>query len=206
MSVEASEVVRKLQGFLQPTAIVSHPVLLQETNPDGQHPPIRVSNTGGAVFVSFDRWFNASECKRKYCPDAGDLAGRLYPLFVDGREVRRSSDYLCFHAHDDILWVLMFELKSMHSDGARLQIVCTSRLAEYFIRVALQAVKESDWPRIEYRGVVIKEQACHQKRRQGAWIQYDPDRIKSNLAYATVKRENSYALDIFLCWPRFADR
>ena len=197
MGITPSEVVERLKGILLPSAIISEPVL-QETNPEGSHDSIAIRHADDALFVSFEQWFRQHKCFGNPCNNIGDLADWLYPLFRRIAGLKSSSDYLCFVARENVLWVVMFELKNNHTDAARRQIASTSRLAEYLIAVALRDVKEIDWPLVEYREVVVNELARAMKSTGAFRLRYERDSVKKNLGYATLKRRKRYPLELFL--------
>jgi len=192
--MQASDVVRRIEGMLQATARVGHPPLkLQEANLGGRNSPVTIGKDHGALVVSFDQCFSARV-------GSGNLADWLYPLFDYSFELRCSCDYLCFQSRGDVLWVVMFELKTAHASGARHQIACTSLLARYLIATALHAMGEQTGPKVEYRGVVFNETSRAQKASYRGGVTYLRDYARApNLAFVTLRRQSYYPLDAFLC-------
>jgi hypothetical protein len=169
------------------------PIELQESNPEGRHPPIRLGKSDEALCVSFDQ-----ACTQF---NRGPLADWLHPLLCPRRHLRKSCDFVVFHQHRAELFVLFFELKSADSGQAREQIACTRLFIDYLLDLVVRVRRIERIP-IHYRGIVFNERARAKK-----WSPhtvpycYDRDPRMRDLGCTTAPRRDFFYLEAFCGHP-----
>ena len=185
--------VQRIADAIRLELHVATPFLLEEQNPTGRHQPVEIREARGqadALVVSFDQCF--SRLSR-----TGNVAEWLFPLFREGEGLRRSCDYLVFYERDQNLWVLLFELKSRTSEGARDQLASTRLLADYLLSVARHHGAPDDVQR-RYRGIILKESARPLKVGPKATVSYPlVHPSMADLPFAVLHPQKFWLLDAF---------
>lgn len=176
--------VQAIADVVRPELEVHAPLQLQEPNPGGQHPPIKIGCHDDVLALSFD------QCCCQLWGSGAHLGEWLHPLFRDGKRLRESCDYVLFHEEHETLWVLLVELKSHNSGSARDQIMNTRLLIDHLLSVVEKRSGYSgDLPRKrQYRGVVFNEKCAALKIGPKSAISYVKDPRMPDIGLATLRR------------------
>ncbi|MDI1444114.1 hypothetical protein [Polyangium sp. 6x1] len=126
-------------------------IRLEEADPGSACPPVVIKKRGPALVLKLD------------APIA-----RIPLLRHDAEGLTSACDYLVFYQPEDertpTVYVLLCELKTSHSGGARQQIENGKLLAEFLVSMAVHHRLNQAPPRLQYRGIIFRGKGVAEPR------------------------------------------
>jgi len=193
-------VLQALRESIEPRVIQTGPLELSESESSSTCPMTKLERAGQAIALRFDDW--------RYKDHVTIPTNRwLFPLFdvSQGRApMCRSCDYVVFHTlprRPDVLFVLLFELKSKSGRGARVQLRNGKLIADYILSVIRLHGEVSRWPaEICFRGIVLAPDARNTRGGMRAPARADyitDDRLRPDLWVTSQRPGSSFSIEFF---------